>query len=136
MRFSPRECACWWAAKRVIVVGSSLALAGCAWTDSAGTRHHLVLGFGVIASSGAGGPGASSAASVERVSATGAFIGTGPVINGLMIGWASMQAVRIDPGAEVMIEARSYADGTLSVTAQSIDAGSGTWGGNAQKGTQ
>ncbi|MBX3405827.1 MAG: hypothetical protein KF869_03595 [Phycisphaeraceae bacterium] len=104
----------------------ALALAGCAWTDAAGMRrHHLVLGLGIVTTSADGGAGgaagtSSEGASIERISAMGAFIGAGPVINGLMIGWARMQSVRIDPDANVLVEAVMYQDGRFHTKIESV----------------
>lgn len=125
----------WSAAIAVPCMVWAHALPGCAWTDAAGRRHHLILGLGVVTTAAADDAGTARGASIEGISATGAFIGTGPVVNGLMLGWVSRQTVQVEPGADVLIEARSHADGTLSVLAQSGDE-VGEVGGGFQKGVQ
>jgi hypothetical protein len=102
----------------------SAAAGGCSWSSADGTkRTHLVFGFGVVETSTADSMDPSAhgvAASAERVTATGAFLGPGPVTNGLMIGHSERQCVAVSPDAGIVIEARTLKDGRMQVHAQGV----------------
>ncbi len=93
------------------VVGTS----GCSW-ESAGTRKHLVFGFGVIETAAlpVKDPNAD-ACSVQRITALGLFLGPGDIVNGFMIGAAQRQSVIINPDAELLLDATSYSSGRFKV---------------------
>lgn len=106
----------------VLGIGGASA---CSWVERSGERCHLIIGLGVVrtsarcACSAIPAGNGRSVAEVTSVRAAGALIGAGPVINGLFVGWASVQAVSVDAGSEVLVDAQGGAAG-LKVRMQTV----------------
>lgn len=77
-------------------------LCGCSSTDSSGTTHHYVVGFGVVSVNNAH----TNIATVQKINAVGIYGGTGPG-GKFGVGYVNRQIIEVVTNANLVIEVDS-----------------------------